>query len=89
MQVVAHRTQFGRPVLDLAGDLQEPDVGPDALTVTIDEQTGQPLAASWDGGRARSSTIAFTVTPVSGATSGDFQLSKAAAAAPARVQACR
>jgi len=59
-QVVARREEFGRTVLDLTGDMGEPDVGPQKIDLTVDEATGTTLAvATGRGGRV--STTAFSV----------------------------
>ena len=59
-QVVARRQEFGRTVLDLTGDMGEPDVGPQKIDLTVDEATGTTLAvATGRGGRV--STTAFSV----------------------------
>jgi len=59
-RVVAHRQEFGRPVLDLTGDMGETDVGPQQIDLTVDEATGTQLElATGRGGRV--STTAFSV----------------------------
>ena len=49
-QVVARREEFGRTVLDLTGDMGEPDVGPQKIDLSVDEATGTTLAVA-DGPR--------------------------------------
>lgn len=58
--VVAHREAFGRSVLDLSGDIGEPDVGPQRIDLTVDEATGTTLATTTGRG-GRVWTTAFTV----------------------------
>ena len=58
--VTARREAFGRPVLDLTGDIGEPDVGPQRLDLTVDEQTGTQLALTTGRG-GRVWTTAFSV----------------------------
>jgi hypothetical protein len=78
--VVARRVEFGRRVLDLTGDIGEPDVGPQRVDVTIDEGTGVPLhLATGRGGRVH--TTEFSVEPVTAATRAALRLSPTAAAA--------
>jgi hypothetical protein len=58
--VTARRVQFGRTVLDLTGDIGEPDVGPQRVDVSIDEGTGTELGFTSARG-ARTWTTAFSV----------------------------
>ena len=58
--VTARRELFGRRVLDLTGDIGEPDVGPQRLDLTVDEATGTTLATTTGRG-GRVWTTAFSV----------------------------
>ncbi len=58
--VIARREAFGRPVLDLTGDIGEPDVGPQRLDLTVDEATGTRLGLTTGRG-GRVWTTAFSV----------------------------
>jgi hypothetical protein len=77
--VVAEREEFGRSVLDLTGDIGEPDVGPQRIDLTVDEATGTALALTTGRG-ARVWTTAFSVR------SGSASPSLSAAARDARVR---
>ena len=81
--VVARHEAFGRTVLDLTGDIGEPDVGPQRIDMTVDEATGTSLALTTGRG-GRVWTTAFSVRPGRVSTA----LSAAARDARARTRHC-
>ena len=81
--VTARREEFGRSVLDLTGDIGEPDVGPQRIDLTVDEATGTTLATTTGRG-GRVWTTAFSVA----AGSMSLELSPEAREARVRARAC-
>jgi hypothetical protein len=81
--VVARREEFGRRVLDLTGDIGEPDVGPQRIDLTVDEATGTTLGTTTNRG-GRVWTTAFSVA----AGSVSLELSPEARDADVRTRRC-